>query len=65
MIFGGNIMNINMQKDKEPISCKNLVNASSIMTLLQISENSIQVGKLYDSEEVFSNLRAKIRSENA
>jgi hypothetical protein len=58
-------MNIDTQKDKGPISYQNMVNALSIMTLLQISEKSIQVGTVYDNEEVFSNLRSKIESKNA
>jgi prevent-host-death family protein len=45
-------------------SYQNMINALSIMKLLQISEKAIQDGKVYDSEEVFSNIRAKIGSEN-
>jgi PHD/YefM family antitoxin component YafN of YafNO toxin-antitoxin module len=45
-------------------SYQNMVNALSIMKLLQISERSIQGGKVYDNEEVFSSLRAKIGLKN-
>jgi hypothetical protein len=36
-----------------------MVNALSIMKLLQVSEKAIQDGKVYDNEEVFASLRAK------
>ncbi|MDR1147334.1 MAG: type II toxin-antitoxin system Phd/YefM family antitoxin [Spirochaetaceae bacterium] len=45
-------------------SYQNMVNALSIMKLLQVSEKSIQDGRVYDNEEVFSSLRAKIRLAN-
>jgi PHD/YefM family antitoxin component YafN of YafNO toxin-antitoxin module len=45
-------------------SYQNMVNALSIMKLLQVSEKSIQDGRVYDHEEVFSNVRAKIGLEN-
>jgi PHD/YefM family antitoxin component YafN of YafNO toxin-antitoxin module len=44
-------------------SYQNMVNALSIMKLLQVSEKSIQDGKVYDNEEVFSSLRVKIGLE--
>ncbi|MDR1175266.1 MAG: type II toxin-antitoxin system Phd/YefM family antitoxin [Treponema sp.] len=45
-------------------SYQNMVNALSIMKLLQVSEKSIQDGRVYDNEEVFSSLRAKIGLKN-
>jgi prevent-host-death family protein len=45
-------------------SYQNMVNALSIMKLLQVSEKSIQDGRVYDNEEVFSSLRAKLGLEN-
>ncbi|MDR1212352.1 MAG: type II toxin-antitoxin system Phd/YefM family antitoxin [Spirochaetaceae bacterium] len=45
-------------------SYQNMVNALSIMKLLQVSEKAIQEGRVYDNEEVFSNLRAKIDLKN-
>jgi prevent-host-death family protein len=45
-------------------SYQNMVNALSIMKLLQVSEKSIQDGRVYDHEAVFSSLRAKIGLEN-
>jgi hypothetical protein len=45
-------------------SYQNMVNALSIMKLLQVSEKAIQDGKVYDNEEVFSSLRRKIGSKN-
>jgi prevent-host-death family protein len=45
-------------------SYQSMVNALSIMKLLQVSEKSIQDGKVYDNEEVFSNLRKKIGSKS-
>jgi prevent-host-death family protein len=44
-------------------SYQNMVNALAIMKLLQVSEKSIQDGKVYDNEEVFSSLRAKIEAK--
>jgi prevent-host-death family protein len=41
-------------------SYQNMVNALSIMKLLQVSEKAIQDGKIYDNEEVFSSLREKL-----
>ena len=41
-------------------SYQNMINALSMMKLLQISEKSILEGKVYDSEQVFSDLRKKI-----
>jgi prevent-host-death family protein len=43
---------------------QNMVNALSVMKLLQISEKAIQDGKVYENEEVFSSLRAKFGSKN-
>jgi prevent-host-death family protein len=45
-------------------SYQNMVNALSIMKLLQVSEKSIQDGRVYDNEEVFSSLRTKIGLED-
>jgi prevent-host-death family protein len=45
-------------------SYQNMVNALSIMKLLQVSEKAIQDGKVYDNEEVFSSIKAKIGSKN-
>jgi prevent-host-death family protein len=45
-------------------SYQNMVNDLSIMKLLQIAEKSIQDGRVYDNEEVFASLRAKIGLEN-
>ncbi|MDR2785695.1 MAG: type II toxin-antitoxin system Phd/YefM family antitoxin [Treponema sp.] len=45
-------------------SYQNMVNALSIMKLLQVSEKATQDGKIYDNEEVLSNIRAKIVTKN-
>jgi prevent-host-death family protein len=45
-------------------SYQSMLNALSIMKLLQVSEKSIRDGKIYDNEEVFSSLRAKIGSKD-
>jgi prevent-host-death family protein len=45
-------------------SYQSMVNALSIMKLLQVSEKSIQDGRVYDHEEVFSNLRSMIGSKS-
>jgi len=45
-------------------SYQNMINALSLMKLLQISEKSILEGKVYDSEQVFSELREKIGKKN-
>jgi prevent-host-death family protein len=42
-------------------SYQNMVNALSIMKLIQISEKAIQENKVYDNKDVFSALRTKIR----
>jgi prevent-host-death family protein len=44
-------------------SYQNMVNALSLMKLLQVSEKAIHDGKIYDHEEVFSSLRLKISSK--
>jgi PHD/YefM family antitoxin component YafN of YafNO toxin-antitoxin module len=41
-------------------SYQDMINALSIMKLLQFSEKSIQEGKVYDNDLVFSELRKKI-----
>jgi prevent-host-death family protein len=45
-------------------SYQNMVNALSIMKLLQVSEKAIRDGKVYDNKEVFASLRARIGSKN-
>jgi prevent-host-death family protein len=46
--------------DVESYQC--MVNALSVMKLIQISEKSIQDGDIYDHDEVFSSLRERIES---
>jgi prevent-host-death family protein len=41
-------------------SYQEMINAFSIMKLIQISEKAIQDGKVYDNREVFSEIRKKI-----
>jgi len=45
-------------------SYQDMINALSMMKLLQFSEKSIQEGKIYDNEQVFSELRKKISQNN-
>jgi len=45
-------------------SYQDMINALSMMKLLQFSEKSIQEGKIYDNEQVFSELRKKISHNN-
>ena len=45
-------------------SYQNMVNALSLMKLLQFSEKSIREGKVYDNDQVFSELRKKIGQRN-
>ena len=45
-------------------SYQDMLNALSLLKLLQISEKSISEGKVYDSEQVFSDLRKKIGKKN-
>jgi len=40
-------------------SYQSMINALSLMKLLQFSEKAIQEGKIYDNEEVFSEIRQK------
>jgi prevent-host-death family protein len=46
-------------------SYQDMINALSLMKLLQFSEKSIRKGKVYDNEQVFSELRKKIGQQNA
>ncbi|MCL2880325.1 MAG: type II toxin-antitoxin system Phd/YefM family antitoxin [Treponema sp.] len=45
-------------------SYQDMVNALSLMKLLQFSEKAIREGKVYDNEQVFSELRKKIGKKN-
>jgi PHD/YefM family antitoxin component YafN of YafNO toxin-antitoxin module len=45
-------------------SYQDMINALSLMKLLQFSEKSIREGKVYDSDQVFSELRKKIGRRN-
>jgi PHD/YefM family antitoxin component YafN of YafNO toxin-antitoxin module len=45
-------------------SYQDMVNALSLMKLLQFSEKAIRVGKVFDNEQVFSELRKKIDKKN-
>ena len=45
-------------------SYQDMINALSLMKLLQISEKSIREGKVYDSDQVFSELRKRIGKKN-
>jgi prevent-host-death family protein len=45
-------------------SYQDMVNALSLMKLLQFSEKSIREGKVYDNDQVFPELRKKIRQKN-
>lgn len=41
-------------------SYQNMINALSLMKLIQISENSISEGSLHKNKEVFSDLRKRV-----
>jgi PHD/YefM family antitoxin component YafN of YafNO toxin-antitoxin module len=45
-------------------SYQNMLNALSLMKLIQISEKSIHEGKIYDNDMVFSELRERIDKKN-
>jgi len=45
-------------------SYQSMVNALSLMKLLQFSEKAITEGKLYDNDIVFTELRKKLRLKN-
>ncbi|MCL2720504.1 MAG: type II toxin-antitoxin system Phd/YefM family antitoxin [Treponema sp.] len=45
-------------------SYQDMVNALSLMKLLQFSEKAIREGKVYDNNQVFSELRKKIGKKN-
>ena len=45
-------------------SYQSMLNALSLMRLLQISEKSIQEEKVYDSGTVFSELRERLEKKN-
>jgi prevent-host-death family protein len=46
-------------------SYQDMINALSLMKLLQFSEKSIQQGKIYDNDQVFNELRKKIEKIDA
>jgi prevent-host-death family protein len=45
-------------------SYQNMINALGIMKLIQNSEKAIQEGKVCSNEEVFSELRKKLKRKN-
>ena len=45
-------------------SYQNMINALSLMKLLQFSEKSIQEGKIYDNDYVFKEIRKKLGQKN-
>jgi len=45
-------------------SYQSMINALSLIKLLQFSEKAINEGKVYDNEQVFSELRKKIGIKN-
>ena len=45
-------------------SYQDMLNALSLMKLIQISEKSIQEGNVYDNDMVFSELRERIAQKN-
>ena len=45
-------------------SYQDMINALSLMKLLQFSEKAITEGKLYDNDIVFTELRKKLRLKN-
>jgi prevent-host-death family protein len=45
-------------------SYQDMINALSLMKLLQFSEKSISEGKVYDNDQVFLELRKKIGQKN-
>jgi PHD/YefM family antitoxin component YafN of YafNO toxin-antitoxin module len=46
-------------------SYQDMINALSLMKLLQFSEKSTREGKVYDNKQVFSELRKKMGQKNA
>jgi PHD/YefM family antitoxin component YafN of YafNO toxin-antitoxin module len=46
-------------------SYQDMINALSLMKLLQFSEKSIREGEVYDNDQVFSELRKKVGQQNA
>jgi prevent-host-death family protein len=46
-------------------SYQSMINALGIMKLIQFSEKAIQDGKVYDNEEVFSDLRKKLKRKSS
>jgi PHD/YefM family antitoxin component YafN of YafNO toxin-antitoxin module len=45
-------------------SYQDMINALSLMKMLQFSEKSIREGKVYNNDQVFSELRKKIGQKN-
>ena len=45
-------------------SYQDMVNALSLLKLLQFSEKSIREGKVYDNDQVFQEIRKKISQKN-
>ena len=46
-------------------SYQDMINALSLMKLLQFSEKAIQDGKVYDNDQVFSEIRKNLGKKNA
>ncbi|MDR0568019.1 MAG: type II toxin-antitoxin system Phd/YefM family antitoxin [Spirochaetaceae bacterium] len=47
----------------DPESYQDMLNALSLMKLMQISEKSIQEEKIYDNDAVFSALRERLKEQ--
>jgi PHD/YefM family antitoxin component YafN of YafNO toxin-antitoxin module len=47
----------------DPESYQDMINALSLMKLMQISEKSIQEGEIYDNDTVFSALRERLENK--
>ena len=45
-------------------SYQNMINALSLMKLLQFSEKSIQERRIYDNDQVFKEIRKKLGQKN-
>ena len=45
-------------------SYQSMINALSLMKLLQFSEQAITEGKVYDNDQVFKELREKLEKQN-
>jgi hypothetical protein len=59
----GVVMNVNLKEDVKPISYIKTNAAEMIVYIINLSEKAIREGKVYDNDQVFTELKRKIRQK--